>query len=72
MKLVDPDSPKEARRELRRQRRGERRRQLPTLLPHLLTTGNLAAGFYAILEATKGDVDRVAVAIIFAMACEIQ
>jgi len=73
MKLVDvePSDPKENRREQRRQRREERRRQLPTLLPHLLTTGNLAAGFYAILEATRGDVDRVAVAILFAMACDL-
>jgi CDP-diacylglycerol--serine O-phosphatidyltransferase len=80
MKLVDaetdePDEgradPEETRRERRRRRRQERRRQLPTLLPSLLTTGNLAAGFYAILEATRGDVDRVAVAILFAMACDL-
>jgi CDP-diacylglycerol--serine O-phosphatidyltransferase len=73
MKLVEaqPDDPRTSRRERRRQRREERRRQLPALLPHLLTTGNLAAGFYAILEATRGDVDRVAVAILFAMACDL-
>jgi len=73
MKLVEaePQDPRATRRERRRQRREERRRQLPTLLPHLLTTGNLAAGFYAILEATRGDVDRVAVAILFAMACDL-
>jgi len=79
MKLVEvepasPDGPKgrkESRRERRRQRREERRRQLPTLLPSLLTTGNLAAGFFAIVEATRGDVNRVAVAILFAMACDL-
>jgi len=63
--------PKEARRQRRRERREERRRQLPALLPHLLTTGNLAAGFFAILQASRGDVDRAAVAILFAMACDL-
>jgi CDP-diacylglycerol--serine O-phosphatidyltransferase len=76
MKLVEaepsePVDPRATRRERRRRRREERRRQLPTLLPHLLTTGNLAAGFYAILEASHGEVDRVAVAILFAMACDL-
>jgi len=63
--------PQETRSQRRRRRREERRRQLPALLPHLLTTGNLAAGFFAIVEATRGDVDRVAVAILFAMACDL-
>jgi CDP-diacylglycerol--serine O-phosphatidyltransferase len=48
----------------RRARRGRRRRRrsspfggagLAALLPHVLTTGNLAAGFYAIIKASTGE-----------------
>ena len=35
----------------RRKQRGGRGRGFATLLPHLLTTGNLGAGFYAIVTA---------------------
>ncbi|UCE86481.1 MAG: CDP-diacylglycerol--serine O-phosphatidyltransferase [Deltaproteobacteria bacterium] len=53
----------------RRRRRRERdpnRRGFAALLPNLFTTGNLAAGFYAIVKASQGDFERAAVAIIFA------
>jgi CDP-diacylglycerol--serine O-phosphatidyltransferase len=52
----------------RRRRRRERRprRGLAALLPHLLTTGNLAAGFYAIVEASTGDAVRASWAILVA------
>lgn len=51
--------------------RGRRRRRRPgrgfaALLPHLLTTGNLAAGFYAIVTAPT-DLDRAAAAVFVAM-----
>jgi CDP-diacylglycerol--serine O-phosphatidyltransferase len=53
----------------RRRRRRERdpgRRGFAALLPNLFTTGNLAAGFYAIVMASQGHFERAAVAIIFA------
>jgi CDP-diacylglycerol--serine O-phosphatidyltransferase len=55
----------------RRRRRGERRGlSFAHLLPHLLTTGNLAAGFYSITLSAGGKVDRAALAIIFAGICD--
>jgi CDP-diacylglycerol--serine O-phosphatidyltransferase len=50
----------------RRRRRREQRRRAAQLLPQLLTTGNLAAGFYSITLSFKGDIDRAALAIVFA------
>ena len=51
-------------------RSGRRARRDPgafaTLLPHLLTTANLAAGFYAIVKAGQGEFDRAAIALFFA------
>jgi CDP-diacylglycerol--serine O-phosphatidyltransferase len=41
-------------------------RGLAWLLPHLFTTGNLAAGFYAVVTASAGDLDRAALAVIVA------
>ena len=61
--------------EPRRGRRGRRRRRSGkgrpgagalVLLPHLLTTGNLAAGFYAIAKASTGDTERASYAILVA------
>ena len=51
-----------------RRRRGRRRegRGFAALLPHLLTTANLAAGFYAIVKAGEGEFERAAVALIVA------
>ena len=50
-----------------RRARRRRRREIPgftTLLPHILTTCNLAAGFYAILKAGEGQYERAAFALI--------
>jgi CDP-diacylglycerol--serine O-phosphatidyltransferase len=59
------------RRARRRQRRARRRteprgRGIAALLPHLLTTGNLGAGFYAIVKASTGDPERASWAILLA------
>ncbi len=54
------------RRARRRRRRREQRRRATALLPQLLTTGNLAAGFYSVTLSFKGDIDRAALAIVFA------
>jgi CDP-diacylglycerol--serine O-phosphatidyltransferase len=64
---VSPDtapSP-QGRRRRRRRRRKKRQRDFSALLPHLLTTGNLAAGFYSITLSASGNLDRAALAIIF-------
>jgi CDP-diacylglycerol--serine O-phosphatidyltransferase len=56
----------------RRRRRRRRRRSDPdrvgfaSLLPQLLTTANLAAGFYAIIKASNGDVLTASYAIFVA------
>lgn len=56
----------------RRRRRGERpgTRDWTQLLPHLFTTGNLAAGFYAIVKAMDGDYDRAALALVVCGVCD--
>jgi CDP-diacylglycerol--serine O-phosphatidyltransferase len=54
------------RRRRRRRPRRHRGRGFAWLLPHLFTTGNLAAGFYAIVRAAEGDLVRAALAIIVA------
>jgi CDP-diacylglycerol--serine O-phosphatidyltransferase len=46
--------------------RRHRGRGFAWMLPHLFTTGNLAAGFYAIVRANEGDLDRAALAIVVA------
>lgn len=60
----------EERKRRRRRRRRERgERSLLALLPHLLTTGNLAAGFYAIVASSTGApdaFDRAGLAIVIA------
>ena len=61
----------------RRRRRRRRRREDPdragfaSLLPQLLTTGNLAAGFYAIVKASGGDVLTASYAIFVAALFDI-
>lgn len=54
----------------RRRRRGPRGRRSATgfapLIPHILTTGNLAAGFYAIAKASTGDPVQASWAILVA------
>lgn len=63
------DAPAVGRRARRRRRRSaDRGGRARALLPHLLTTGNLAAGFYAIIKASEGQFDRAAFAIIVAAA----
>ena len=49
----------------RRRPRGEGR-AFAALLPHLLTTANLAAGFYAVVKAGQGEFERSAWALFFA------
>ncbi len=58
--------PSLGRRARRRRRQESGRRGLSWLLPHLLTTGNLAAGFYAIVAAGAGDLERAAFAVVLA------
>jgi CDP-diacylglycerol--serine O-phosphatidyltransferase len=64
------ESEKRPRKRPRRRRRGRRRnsgvRTFGSVLPSLLTTGNLAAGFYAIVEASTGDPVRASYAIFVA------
>ncbi|MEE8580307.1 MAG: CDP-diacylglycerol--serine O-phosphatidyltransferase [Myxococcota bacterium] len=62
------ETPKRSWRDRRRTRRhwGEGGRNFAVLLPHILTTGNLAAGFYAIVKASEGDFVRACVALIIA------
>ena len=62
----------------RRRRRRRRRRQLDpdragfaSLLPQLLTTANLAAGFYAIVKASGGDVLTASYAIFVAALFDV-
>ena len=61
----------------RRRRRRRRRREDPdrvgfaSLLPQLLTTGNLAAGFYAIVKASGGDVLLASYAVFVAALFDI-
>lgn len=64
----------------RRRRRGRRRSRLraspdsrgfASLLPQLLTTGNLAAGFYAIVKASEGEVVIASYAIFVAAVFDI-
>ena len=62
-----PTSDAPARRRRRRPRRPSRR-GMASLLPQLFTTGNLAAGFYAIVKASQGDFGRACVALIVAGA----
>jgi CDP-diacylglycerol--serine O-phosphatidyltransferase len=54
------------RRARRRRKRRERGRRAALLLPQLLTTGNLAAGFYSVTLSFQGEIDRAALAIVFA------
>jgi CDP-diacylglycerol--serine O-phosphatidyltransferase len=63
--------PPKGRRRRRRHPRREGQRDLSALLPHVLTTGNLAAGFYSITLSASGNLDRAALAIIFAGVCDL-
>jgi CDP-diacylglycerol--serine O-phosphatidyltransferase len=59
------------RRVRRRRQRRERRRRAAALLPQLLTTGNLAAGFYSITLSFHGEIERAALAIVFAVLFDV-
>ena len=62
------------RRKRRRRRRAESHsdsRGFASLLPQLLTTGNLAAGFYAIVKASGGDVVVASYAIFVAALFDV-
>ena len=63
-----PAEPRRGRR--RRRRRGDRPSRM-YLLPHILTTGNLFFGFYAIVHAFTGDPDKAALGIILAAAFDV-
>jgi CDP-diacylglycerol--serine O-phosphatidyltransferase len=63
--------PPKSRRRRRRRPRREKPRDLSALLPHVLTTGNLAAGFYSITLSASGNLDLAALAIIFAGVCDL-
>ena len=68
---VQDQVPPRAKSRRRRRRPGERgERNFSTLLAHLLTTGNVAAGFYSITLSASGNLDRAALAIIFAGVCD--
>lgn len=58
-----------SRRRRRRRRRGEPRRGL-LLLPHLITTANLAFGFYAIVQSFAGRHDLAALGIVLAAVAD--
>jgi CDP-diacylglycerol--serine O-phosphatidyltransferase len=53
-----------ARRRRRRRTRAERRRGFVSILPSLLTTGNLAAGFWSITLSMHHELERAALAIV--------
>jgi CDP-diacylglycerol--serine O-phosphatidyltransferase len=52
------------RRRRRRRTRAERRRGFVSILPSLLTTGNLAAGFWSVTLSMHGELERAALAIV--------
>ena len=71
--MTEPAHTNPAEKKDTRRRRGRRRegRAFAALLPHLLTTANLAAGFYAIVKAGEGDFERAAVALIVAAVFDV-
>ncbi len=67
----EPDGKKRRRRRRRRRRDDPDRAGFAALLPQLLTTGNLAAGFFAIIKASGGDVLIASYAIFIAALFDI-
>jgi CDP-diacylglycerol--serine O-phosphatidyltransferase len=59
-----------ARRRRRRRRGRARRRDWTALVPNLLTTGNLAAGFFAIVESLEGHPERASLALVISGVCD--
>jgi CDP-diacylglycerol--serine O-phosphatidyltransferase len=73
---MEPEAPGRegtGRRLRRRRRRGARPegRSSWYLLPHLLTTGNLFFGFYAIVHAFSGEPDKAAAGIVLAAVFDV-
>ena len=72
MQSLDEADSKRRRRRRRRRRGGDPDRAgFAALLPQLLTTGNLAAGFLAIIKASNGDVLAASYAIFVAALFDI-
>ncbi|MEZ4290013.1 MAG: CDP-alcohol phosphatidyltransferase family protein [Myxococcota bacterium] len=67
----EADGPKRRRRRRRRTRSDPDRAGFASLLPQLLTTANLAAGFYAIIMASRGHVLIASYAIFVAAVFDI-
>ncbi len=67
----EPTAPADLRRGRRRRRRRGDRKSRMYLLPHILTTGNLFFGFYAIVHAFTGNPDKAALGIILAAAFDV-
>jgi len=65
------DTRRKRRRRRKRHPRDEDRRGFASLLPQLLTTANLAAGFFAIVKASSGDVLIASYAIFIAAVFDI-
>ena len=59
------------RRRRRRRTRAEQRRGFVTILPSLLTTGNLAAGFWSITLSMNHELERAALAIVIGGAFDL-
>ena len=69
--MTDEPEKKRRRRRRRRRRDDPDRAGFAALLPQILTTGNLAAGFYAIVKASSGDVLIASYAIFVAALFDI-
>ena len=69
--LDEADSKRRRRRRRRRRRDDPDRVGFAALLPQLLTTGNLAAGFLAIIKASSGDIVFASYAIFVAALFDI-
>jgi CDP-diacylglycerol--serine O-phosphatidyltransferase len=67
----EPDDTRRRRRRRRRRRSDPDRAGFASLLPQLLTTANLAAGFYAIIKASGGDVLTASYAIFVAAVFDV-
>ena len=71
--MTEPSSETTSRRYRRRQRRSRSSGEPPRglfLLPHLVTTGGLFFGFYAIVQAFNDQPDRAALGIVLAGVCD--
>lgn len=67
----EADAKRRKRRRRRRRRDDPDRAGFAALLPQLLTTGNLAAGFFAIIKASNGEVLAASYAIFVAAVFDI-